>query len=314
MKRKAFKFLIFTLITMIIIGCKPIGISEIDYSLNLNTEYKKCEMLENGNNSKAKVIILLGQSNASGCSIVECLKNNIDEDKFKEYEKGYDNVFINYCIDNHYSSSNGEFKKVDLTNGCGNGFFGPEVGMAEILNEYFQNEKVFILKYTMSGYSLNNHWLNNKKRYCIYDACIKFIKTYLDELKNHNYQVDLTSICWMQGESDTTIEKANQYYDNEVAFVNYLREDLKSYDNNQRLYFIDAGISNSPYCEPGFKIVNEAKERFAKLSELNIYFSTIDMGLTTLYEPEYEPDLGHYDSLSEIKLGNKFALELLKII
>ena len=37
------------------------------------------------------------------------------------------------------------------------------------------------------------------------------------------------------------------------------------------------------------------------------------MGLTTLYEPDYDPDLGHYDSLSEIALGQKFGEALVAI-
>ena len=47
---------------------------------------------------------------------------------------------------------------------------------------------------------------------------------------------------------------------------------------------------------------------------LNIYFSTIDMGLTIDKEPEGNPDWGHYDSLSELALGRRFGEEILKII
>ena len=82
---------------------------------------------------------------------------------------------------------------------------------------------------------------------------------------------------------------------------------------DQNIYFIDAGISSSPYCLPAYDLVNDAKVKFSELSELNIYFSTIANGLTTLYEPDYDPDLGHYDSLSEIKLGHLFAQEIVKI-
>ncbi len=71
------------------------------------------------------------------------------------------------------------------------------------------------------------------------------------------YDADLQAIAWMQGELDTTTEKA--------------------------------------------------KRRFAELSPYNLYFDTIDMGLTTLYEPVGKPDLGHYDSLSELALGRKFG-------
>lgn len=216
----------------------------------MNTNYPTCSNLEDGNNQKASVILLLGQSNALGASLTEYLKKNVSNEKFQEYENGYDNVLINYCIDDQVFSSNGQFVKTNLDCGSGKGFFGPEVGLAEALSRNY--EKTFILKYTMSGYSL-------------------------------------------------------------ISLASYLREDLKEYNKNE-IYFIDAGISNSPYCEPGYPIVNDAKERFAKLSKYNIYFSTIDLEFITALEPDYELDLGHYDSLCEIALGNKFGEEILSTI
>jgi hypothetical protein len=111
----------------------------------------------------------------------------------------------------------------------------------------------------------------------------------------------------MQGESDTTEYKASKYHDNTAALVSYLREDLGEYAPSRGIYFIDAGISSSPYCLPAYPEINEAKARFSKASPLNVYFSTIDMGLTTLYEPKSDPDLGHYDALSELELGRMFG-------
>lgn len=58
----------------------------------------------------------------------------------------------------------------------------------------------------------------------------------------------------------------------------------------------------------------KAKEDFSKLSSYNIYFPTIEAGLTTLYEPYEEPDLGHYDALSMIKLGELFGEKLISIL
>jgi hypothetical protein len=138
------------------------------------------------------------------------------------------------------------------------------------------------------------------------------------ELKNHfpnilahckekNYDAEIGAICWMQGESDTTDFKASHYYENQMAFASYLREDLAEYAADGGIYFIDAGISNSPYCEPAYPEINEAKEKFAEQSEMNLYFSTIDLGFTIHKEPEGEPDWGHYDSLSELALGRKFG-------
>lgn len=283
----------------------------IDYSMNMNDNYPLCTSLEKVTDKKADVILLLGQSNATGSSIVSYLEKNVTPEKFEEYTNGYENIRINYCLDDHNTSSNGQFVKVDLTCGATNGFFGPEVGMAEMLCQYTEDRDFFILKYTMSGYSLNYHWLEDTKRGTIYKPCLKFIRQYMDSILSAGYDARISSICWMQGESDTTEEKAKRYYKNQVAFASYLREDLKDY-NKDPIYFIDAGISNSPYCEPGYPIVNQAKEKFSELFPYNLYFSTIDLGFTIDKEPEGDPDWGHYDSLCEIELGHQFAKRIVE--
>ena len=79
-------------------------------------------------------------------------------------------------------------------------------------------------------------------------------------------------------------------------------------DNN--LPFVDAGIGmgKNPNTEElewkHYAEVNEAKRDFAKLSETNIYFDTIEEGLHSNQEPN---DFVHYDSESVIKLGHLFA-------
>ena len=110
----------------------------------------------------------------------------------------------------------------------------------------------------------------------------------------------------MQGESDAIGHLASKYYDNQKRFVSFLREDLDRYADDGKIYFIDAGIQAGDIF-PKYEVVNESKARLANESELNLYFSTIDEGLTTGYEPEESPDLAHYDSMSELKLGHLFA-------
>ena len=50
------------------------------------------DTLPDGNGQKATVILLGGQSNASGCSLDEYLKKNVSPEKYAEYQAGYDNV------------------------------------------------------------------------------------------------------------------------------------------------------------------------------------------------------------------------------
>ena len=52
----------------------------------------------------------------------------------------------------------------------------------------------------------------------------------------------------------------------------------------------------------------------AESSPLNILIDTIAEGLDTTQEPYDIPDIPHYDSLSELKLGNLFAEELGKFL
>ena len=280
--------------------------------LNMNVEYPVADTLPDGQGERAKVIILLGQSNATGCSLTSYLQKGVSPETYAAMEAGFDSVMINWNLDDQKYTSHGAFLPTDLGCGAGTGYFGPEVGMAEVLSAAYPNETVFILKFTMSGYSLHHHWLCAGQRGSIYEACLPYITTYIDYLLSKHYDAKIGAICWMQGESDTTDFKASHYLENQSALVSYLRADLAQYAEDGGIYFIDAGISSSPYCEPAYPAINQAKKQFAALSPMNMYFSTIDAGFTTLYEPAEEPDLGHYDALSELELGRMFGQHIVQ--
>lgn len=284
------------------------------YAINMNTDFELDDSLPDSKGEQARVIILIGQSNATGCSLTSYLEKSVSAESYAEYSEGYGNVLINFSLDNGKYSSGGAFVPVDLNCAAGEGCFGPELGMAEVISKAFPEEKIFILKFTMSGYSLNHHWLYGFERASIYNAFNIFANIYLAQLKDKGYNPKVEAICWMQGESDTTNYKASRYFENTTRFVSYLREDLAPYASEKGIYFIDAGISASPYCEPAYPEINEAKKRYSETSEMNIYFPTIEAGLTTLYEPESEPDLGHYDALSELELGRMFGREIIKVL
>ena len=275
--------------------------------LNMNDAYPTASLPAAEQGTPAKVILLLGQSNATGCSLTSYLQEYVGEEQYAVYESGFDSVRINYCLDDHKYTSGGAFLPVDLTCAAGEGCFGPEVGMAEVLAEAYPEQNVFILKYSMSGYSLHHHWLCAGERGSIYQACLGFVTTYMQALADAGYDARIGAVCWMQGESDTTDFKASKYLANQSAFAAYLREDLAEYAEEGGIYFIDAGISNSPYCEPAYPAINEAKVQFAALSDLNLYFPTIEAGYTVHQEPKGDPDWGHYDAASELALGQKFG-------
>ena len=310
------KMTLVVLLCLLLWGCAGAGenASTVDTTawLNMQTDFPMSDTLPDGHGQQVKVILLIGQSNATGCSLTSYLQQGVSQEEYTEFTEGYDSVRIHFSLDDGKYSSHGAFVPVDVNCAAGEGCFGPELGMAQVLSQAFPDETVFILKYSMSGYSLHHHWLCDGQRGSIYEAFLSFAKSSLEYLQENNYDPRIGAICWMQGESDTTDFKASRYLDNQTAFASYLRADLADWEEEGGIYFIDAGISSSPYCLPAYPAINEAKERFAALSPLNLYFSTIDAGLTTLYEPVENPDLGHYDALSELKLGQLFGQYIVK--
>ena len=104
----------------------------VRYRLENRITFPIADSLPDGNGRKATVIILAGQSNASGCSLDEYLKKNVTEEKYAEYQNGYDNVYINYLSGMKRSN---EFVKCKTLQGEIDGGFGPELGLAEKLSE-----------------------------------------------------------------------------------------------------------------------------------------------------------------------------------
>ena len=310
------KAMILCLVCLLLLGCGgPVATGEpVDTTawLNMGLDYPVVDYLPDGQGQSVRVILLLGQSNATGCSLTSYLQQCVTPEEYAAFEQGYDSVQILFCMDDKKYDSYGAFVPVDLQCGAGNGYFGPEVGMAQVLAQAYPDELVLILKYTMSGYSLHHHWLCAGQRGSIYEACMAFVQSGMEYLIEKNYDARIGAVCWMQGESDTTDYKASHYFDNQMAFASYLRQDLSIWAEDGGIYFIDAGISSSPYCEPAYPAINEAKVQFSEQSPLNLYFSTIDAGFTTLYEPEGNPDLGHYDARWELELGQMFGQWILR--
>ena len=270
------------------------------------------DTLPQGNGKQAKVILLGGQSNASGCSSEQYLQTNVSAEKFTELKNGYDNIYIN-----HYTSgsniSNG-FVKTSTNQGELGGYFGPEVGLAEKLHELYPNDLFFILKFAWGGTNLFEQWLSPSsegKTGYLYKNFVKFVNMNMEYIKSKGYDPKIEGMCWMQGESDSfSTDHATGYENHLNNFIKDIRKDFEEYSAQDGIAFVDAYIANNPtywvYCD----MVNNSKKAVADSSELNVVIDTNANGLVCNQEPEGQPDMAHYDSLSQIKLGNLFAEQL----
>ena len=272
------------------------------------TVYTVKDTLPDGNGKKATVILLAGQSNASGCSLDEYLKQNVTEEKYAEYENGYDNVYINYLSGLNTSQ---EFVKCKTLQGELAGAFGPELGLAEKLHEMYPDETFFIVKCAWGGTNLHQQWLSPSsmgRTGELYEKFAAYVKTSLEYLISKNYDVKIEAMCWMQGESDAyPAEIASAYGEHLSRFVTDVRKEFDKYAADDGIAFIDAYIAANPMYWVYYQSVNMGKDEVARLSPMNDIVDTIEVGLTCSGEPEEQPDLAHYDSLSEIKLGHLFA-------
>lgn len=260
----------------------------------------------------ATVILLAGQSNAAGCSRDDYLRKNVSAEKYKEYEDGYDNVYINYFASGTNQSR--AFVKCSVRQGEGfePGFFGPELGLAEKLNDLYPDRTFFIIKYAWGGTNLYEQWLSPSAGEVgpLYQNFVEYVRSSISYLETKNYNVNLEAMCWMQGEADSIDEEnTNKYEMNLSCFITDIRSEFSDYASNNGIAFVDAYISSSFFWKHYIQI-NQAKKAVADSSPMNVVIDTISYGLSITEEPENEPDLYHYDSLSEIKLGHLFAEEI----
>ena len=302
------KWIIISIVIFVLI-VSGLGIFLGIKSCNNEFRYDIKDTLKNGHGKKAKVIILAGQSNASGCSSDEYLKKNVSSEKYTEYDNGYNNVFINYFVSEANKSE--AFVKCSTRQGEFGTCFGPELGLAEYLSKNYPDELFFIIKWAWGGTNLYEQWLSpssSGKTGDLYNGFVKYVDINLRYLQSKDYNIKVEGICWMQGESDSFfVETATNYKDNLLNFIKDLRGKFNKYASDDGIALIDATIADNPmywvYCD----LVNKSKIKVAESSEINVLIDTNKEGLTVNLEPVDNPDMAHYDSLSEIKLGNLFG-------
>lgn len=259
----------------------------------------------------ANVILIYGQSNASGCTRLEYLKQN-DLELYNKFENGIKNVLTNHYCDNHNVST--YFKPTKIGMGTTTDVFGSEIGIA---NEFSsRKENTYIIKWSVGGSNLQGEWLNgNGERGYYYKSAIEFTKNQLKYLKRKGVKIRVLGAFWMQGESDSFTDY-EFYEQNTYNLISYLREDLSDYLNSN-LNFVDAYIST----KTGWTHANEINKAKTNVSNRlpNVYIiktngedeNAIDLDVKN--EPIENPDMAHYDSTSMLLLGKTVAKKLIEI-
>ena len=117
----------------------------------------------------------------------------------------------------------------------------------------------------------------------------------------------------MQGESDAfQVKTATNYAAHLENFIQDIRKEFSQYAADDGIAFVDAYIAENPAYWVYYEMVNNGKREVAERSPLNVVVDTSMLVCTG--EPVENPDVPHYDSLSEIKLGYMFAEQVATFI
>ena len=269
--------------------------------------------------TKAKVIVLAGQSNAVGHSYSKYL-NKTAQTKFAN---GFDNVQI-YYSNNPYSTSISKnestdgFTKVMLGQGRGvdttehiYGNFGPEVGLAEYLSETYPDETFYIIKDATGGTRLWDRWYSTSSygyrggevENSLYTHMMNWVDDGMELLEAQGLDAEIVSFAWMQGENDslTYVSEYGYLWANLVTDIK-TEWSAKGYLPENGLSVVSAGITDY---WTNYQTMNAVKKAYADMSSKH-YFIDVANSNWVSYSQD-NTDYAHLDAAAMIALGRAFG-------
>lgn len=253
---------------------------------------------------KANVILITGQSNASGNSPSEFLQSK-NHYIYNKFSAGVTNVLTSYYVQDRRNNEYFEPTRFGLADH--DSFFGPEIGIADVFSE--ANEFTYIIKFAVGATRLYNDWLNSKgQRGRLYNDSVDWFKKRLNYLKSKGVEPNIVGQFWMQGEGDSTDECGSVYASNLTNMISFYKEDLKDYYNDYYT-FVDAYISTKTVW-PNPTLVNQQKQIVAD-ADPNVFCIKTNgedetaLNLDVKKHSGEGNDAAHYDSQSEVLLGQR---------
>ena len=205
------------------------------------------------------IYFIAGQSNAAGESRYETVSA---ENVKPEHETGYENIYFYGCA-LYWDEFGGNIHRTDellpVTKGLGetSEWIGPELGMAEYLSQFYNEEtgrKAIIVKYAAGAASLDgktgNPWGNfcppslvaqgsviegsDEKNKDLYQNLIEVVSEVYARCRYWGFKnVNLCGFFWSQGEAESyDLTRAANYSNSLIALVGDFRADLYKITND----------------------------------------------------------------------------------
>ena len=241
------------------------GLSELcEWTVTMADLSSNDAMFTDTEKPNANVIIMAGQSNMFGASpLTQTIKNQYAGHNFSNVFIKYNNINFDVNSDGSLPGTlstvfqNNDFQRYQLgIGGQSNNYFGPETALAEVLStaDSLKDKQWFIIKYAAAGTALSSQWTSgckvNGKDTNLTDDMLTYVQSAIDELSSQ-YDVQVQSFMWMQGESDAINKTtAEGYAGLEKTLVERVRNRFASYATRtigsipgSGISFVNAGIA-----------------------------------------------------------------------
>ena len=237
------------------------GIQKLsEWTVNMKPASDEDKVFTDTDKPNVNVIIMAGQSNMFGASpITDHVRANYGSGDYTNVKIHYANINFNEqnTLTTYFSNTGFDTYQLGI-GGQGDSYFGPETALAKILavTDGLKEQEWYIIKYAAAGTALTSQWMNG----CVLDGrsttltadMINYVQAAIDEL-SEDYDVQVRSFMWMQGESDAiSADWASLYAQNEKILVERVRQAFSGYATRAAsaasvpgsgISFINAGIA-----------------------------------------------------------------------
>lgn len=291
------------LFLIVLSGCKSISVDKKVASRN--------------DASDVYVVLLAGQSNMAGAGNYDELSDDIK----KRIEKVSSRVYVSQSNTAQTPLSyykNKPSKKYKFTKR-----FGPELLIGLTLAEKYPQKEFLLIKHAKGGTALYGAWNpewtiekakeiekgEKKQSWNLVQQHINLIEENLSILKEKGKSYKIIGMTWMQGENDAVLEKAA------ITYKETLKKLIVKYRttfNEKEMPFVFGQINSRYGVKNGAETVRlQMKEVALELNNVYLVKTSTD---TSWSDFPKNADNVHYNAEGQLRLGKRFANELMKLI
>lgn len=186
------------------------------------------------------------------------------------------------------------------------GYFGPEIGLGNRLAELYPDRTIALIKHAKGSTSLASDWNPTGEGGAQWQLFVQTVQAGLQALIDEGHTPVLRGMVWQQGETDANSESGSEAYGSNLKqFIAAVREEFSAPD----MAFVYGTILQKESRPFGAK-VRAGQEAVDEDAQSPLSITGANLINADDLKTNYNNDLVHFDYISQIELGKRFAEEL----